>query len=175
MGFNKKFFRKTVLMVLLGMISFYLILLFVIYPSSIPGKESIIYETVEKFKEAKNIPFYRIYSLYDYIMEDKRTVLGEEKDCLIKCQERSNDTYNLIENEKHSYHIFYGRTTIDENGYYKKIGDSKFNIIKQPDYLWVLYNSPNVSYDICLYEEIKEEDYYKIEEYIKEVEKLNIK
>lgn len=158
--------------VLLGMIGFFLILFCIMYPSSIPGKEPIVYETLEDFKEETNIPFYKMYSLYDYLIEDKKVILGEEKDCIIKCQKRSKDSYR-IEEDNHSYSVFYGKKTLDKETIYKNIGDSEISIRKYEGYLCIVYSSKNVTYDIYLDIEDKREYYSKIEQYIIDVEKLN--
>lgn len=163
---------KNGIKVLLGMVGFFIILFFIMYPSSIPGGKLTSYETVEEFMEETGMPFYKIYSLYDYLIEDKKIILGEEKNCIIQHNKRTKDVYSLKDG-KHSYQIFYGTKTLDQEAYYKKIGDSEISIQEYEGYLWISYTNKKVSYSINLYVEDKKEYYPKIEQYVKDIEKLN--
>ena len=165
-------FILNVLKVLFASIVFGLILFFIMYSSSIPGKTPVTYETIDDFEKSTDISFYKMYSLYDYIKDNKRLILGEEKDCLIQCQNRSKDTYVVKEN-KHLYHIFYGKITLNQDSYFKKTENFELSIQNQKDYIWISYSTDKISYSINLYENIDNKDYHKIEQYIYEVAELN--
>lgn len=166
---------KNGLKVMLFIIAFFVGLFVIIYPSSIPGDDSLVYESAENFEKDMNIPFYKIYSINDYVYNNNKIILGEEKDCLIICQEDSVNSYVITEDNNHSYHITYGKNGIDKDGYYRLIRDGELTIQQLYDYLWIVYSSKTISIGISFYGEVKEDDYLKIEDYIIEVLEMNDK